>query len=275
MIKDFSHFIITRFNIKQSIWEKDKQGSFVNNEAWLKERYDLFERFCYPSMTLQTEQNFKWIVYFDKETPEFFKNKNALLAERFSNFVPKYVIDFNAFETNLEQDIQEYIEEKVTYVITTRLDNDDCFHKDAIKTIQRCFVKQDFAIIDLQNGLTLQIVNGLKLALRRDVISGPFISLIEKIDKNKRIFTVYDREHTNWQEDAKFIVVTDGFYWMQIIHSRNIRNRLGSELTYNKNYLKGYEFIKETPFSFRYYVSFLANKIRFSKIINVFKIKKK
>ncbi|MCB0447367.1 MAG: hypothetical protein KDD03_07615 [Gelidibacter sp.] len=275
MIKDFSHFIITRFNIKQSIWEKDKQGSFVNNEAWLKERYDLFERFCYPSMTLQTEQNFKWIVYFDKETPEFFKNKNALLAERFSNFLPKYVKDFNAFETNLEQDIQEYIEEKVTYVITTRLDNDDCFHKDAIKTIQRCFVKQDFAIIDLQNGLTLQIVNGLKLALRRDVISGPFISLIEKIVKNKRIFTVYDREHTNWQEDATFIDVTEGFYWMQIIHSRNIRNRLGSELIYNKNYLKGYEFIKETPFSFRYYVSFLANKIRFSKIINVFKIKKK
>jgi hypothetical protein len=273
MIKDFSHFIITRFNLKQSIWQKDKRGSIVNNESWLKERYDLFERFCFPSITMQTEQDFKWLVYFDKDTPEFFKHKNVQLAERFPNFMPKYVVDFKTFEINLEQDIQACIEERVSYIITTRLDNDDCFHKDAVKTIQSHFVKQHFTIIDLQKGLTLQITNGYKLALRRNVISGPFISLIEKITKNKKIITVYDREHTNWQSNATFIDVANGFYWLQIIHNRNISNRLGHELTYNKNYLKGYEFINKLHFSFRYYMFILAKKAGLTKVLNVLKIK--
>ncbi|MBC8884563.1 hypothetical protein H9X57_17885 [Flavobacterium piscinae] len=42
-------------------------------------------------------------------------------------------------------------------MITSRIDNDDCIHKDFIDEIQRQFNYQDFLAIDNINGYTLQV----------------------------------------------------------------------------------------------------------------------
>src|SRR5690606_13527321 len=139
-----------------------------------------------------------------------------------------------SFEANLPFHIHNLLINTSTYVITTRLDNDDCLHKDAIKTIQQHFVAKSMMMIDLQQGLTLQIQKPHKLALRNHVHSGPFISLIEELDGDKALLTVYNREHTSWDMDVEFIPVKSGYYWMQIIHDRNISNALSKLLTFNK-----------------------------------------
>ena len=61
---------------------KDKNGNIVNDLNWLKHRYYLFETFCFPSILSQTNKNFKWLVFFDKDTPSEYVDinlKNHLL----------------------------------------------------------------------------------------------------------------------------------------------------------------------------------------------------
>ena len=272
MKKPFNHFVITRFNLKQNIWKKDRTGAKVNNEEWLKDRYALFEKYCYPSLKNQSEQNFKWLVYFDEDTPEYFKLKNEQLHQKYSNFNAIYVKDFKTFEQELSNQIKKYIEVKKDYLITSRIDNDDCFHREAVKVIQNHFAEQNNTIIDLCNGLSLQTENGFKLSIKRNVQSGPFISLIERATvENANFITVYDREHNHWIGDAEFININSGYYWLQIIHGRNISNNLNNHLTFNKKYLKGYEFIGKIKFSFKYYLFIVLKKM---KIIALFKFLK-
>ncbi|TWO34390.1 hypothetical protein E1J38_000645 [Seonamhaeicola sediminis] len=262
MPKQFTHFVITRFNLRQSIWGLDKQGTEVNSDAWLTHRYKIFETYCFPSIQNQTNKYFKWLVFFDETTPQFYRDKNNFLSSVFSNFIPVYVKDFDTFHVKLPQFIKDYSEEGVDYVITTRLDNDDCFHKDAIKIIQDHFTTKETTIIDLCNGLTLQINGGYKLSLRKNVISGPFISLSESLKSEKKPVTVYSKEHTAWLGTVHYVSVKKGFYWMQIIHNRNISNALAQQLTMNKRYLEGFDFLENISFSLRYYIFILYKEVK-------------
>lgn len=66
------HFILTRFNL--NLWHKDKNDNEINRNEWLAYRLNLFETYCLPSVVAQTEQNFKWIILVDKETPKEFQS---------------------------------------------------------------------------------------------------------------------------------------------------------------------------------------------------------
>lgn len=262
MTNSFNHFIITRFNLKQSIWEKDKMGYNVNNNDWLENRYALFETYCFSSMIHQTLKNFKWLVYFDTNTPLIYKEKNKSLQLKLPNFTPIYVSSFLDFEKELPNDIEQYCSEQCDFILTTRLDNDDCFHKQAVHVIQQHFKPIDKAIIDLKNGLVLKVFEDHKLALKKETTSGPFITLIERYTSSNKPLTVYNREHLQWIGTATFIDVTMDYYWLQIIHKRNISNILKGELTFNKKFLKGFEFDTIVKFKFKYYMFIILKKIK-------------
>ncbi len=263
----FNHFVVTRFNLKQNIWDKDKDGGSLSTDKWLKERYELFEKYCYPSLQYQSIKNFKWLVYFDENTPDLFKEKNKLLQKEFDNFTPVYVSDFSHFEKELPKYIKENSIGDVDFVLTTRLDNDDCFHKDAIKTIQQHFEPKKKAIIDLKNGLALQVFGEYKLSLKTQTKSGPFITLIEKLNSDNELLTVYDKEHLKWINDAIFIDIDTGYYWLQTIHRRNVLNGLSNQLTFNNKYLIGYHFSKDVKFTLRYYVFILFKRLKLFNFI--------
>jgi hypothetical protein len=72
----FNHFILTRFNVKVSFAEP---GAGLE-PAWLLHRFELFDHFCYPSVRGQSNLNFKWLVLFDSNTPDSFKEKIAAYA---------------------------------------------------------------------------------------------------------------------------------------------------------------------------------------------------
>ena len=57
------HIVITRFNLK--IWQKDKSNKTTLGEDWMEERFNLFERFCFPSLMHQSDKNFRWLCLFD------------------------------------------------------------------------------------------------------------------------------------------------------------------------------------------------------------------
>ena len=133
------HFLITRFNLKLKEWKTTKQGESVLSETWLTNRFELFKTYCLPSVKQQTNQNFKWLVCFDSETPDVFKAAINQMAASYSNFQPLYIDGFTDALEAITKTITSYLSASDTHIITTRLDNDDAVHKLFIekKTGQR------------------------------------------------------------------------------------------------------------------------------------------
>jgi hypothetical protein len=108
-----------------------------------------------------------------------------------------------------------------SYIITSRIDNDDCIHKDYISTIQEQFKSQDFMAIDILKGYSLQISPDIMLG-KKEHIFNPFISLIEINDNPK---TVWFSDHNMWKKESRRIEISDKRLWMSIIHEKNKVNQ--------------------------------------------------
>lgn len=181
----------------------------------MNERLELFANYCFPSVSNQTNQNFEWLLYFDVSTSENHKDKIAKIIGNKTNIKTFFIDGMPVFN----ESIIKYVEENISteYLITSRIDNDDCIHKDFINEIQKHFKKQDFLAIDNIKGYTLQIEPNFILG-KKEHIFNPFISLIEKNDQPK---TVWHYVHNMWKKEPRLIHVTEKRLWLSIIHGKN------------------------------------------------------
>ena len=227
---NFKHIIITRFNLSQR-WSKDKLGKNVLDKKWLVKRYELFEDFCIPSIRTQTNQNFEWWVYFDETLPEQYKNVNKKLGASYKNFKPRYEESYGSFENNMPNDIKNYLmNSNIDYLITTRLDNDDILAKNTIELIQGAKINYvTDKILELPVGYTLGI-NHKKIIKKITSKLNPFISLVEKINVNTPIKTVYFKQHNKWA-NIECVELSTRAQWIQIIHDSNVLNSLNGDFT--------------------------------------------
>jgi hypothetical protein len=53
----------------------DKNNNKILDESWTKHRFEIFEKYCLPWINNQTNNNFKWLFYFDINTKTPFKKK--------------------------------------------------------------------------------------------------------------------------------------------------------------------------------------------------------
>ena len=81
------HYLLTRFNLP--LWNKDKRGLATRDEAWLEDRFRLFEQYTLPSVLQQSCKDFTWVVLFDGDTPPVYRERVKGWAERCESF--KYV----------------------------------------------------------------------------------------------------------------------------------------------------------------------------------------
>ena len=86
---NLDHFILSRFNLL--LWSKDREGNKVRSKQWLVHRFDLFEKYCLPSIKIQTCQNFEWIVLFDSKTPDNFKDRIESYQQDCPQLIPVFV----------------------------------------------------------------------------------------------------------------------------------------------------------------------------------------
>jgi len=213
-MNNFSHLILTRFNVKVDY------GSFGIGlqREWLTHRFSLFEQFCYPSVKGQSNQNFKWLVYFDSETPEDFKNKIKKFEE-WSNFLPVFVNGVFSNELNKEK-ILEHSDINSNYLITTRIDNDDAIHRNFVQIVQDNFIEKQLHFITFKYGYTL---HQNKLYSYK-YVSNPFLSLVEKLDNSRNFKSVLGFPHTDLPSSALKINYEPA--WLQVIHDKNVSNRV-------------------------------------------------
>ncbi|NNK60099.1 MAG: hypothetical protein EX263_00960 [Flavobacteriaceae bacterium] len=216
----FKHLLITRFNLRNSNWTTDKKNVEVLTEQWHENRFKIFRDFCFSSVAAQTNTNFEWLVYFDVTTPDKFKRLIAELDLELDCFKPIFVDGMNLFVPSIKSHIASLNE---PYLITSRIDNDDCLSKHYIEEVQKRFDAQDFMAIDFVDGYTLQIQPEFKLGKRLDQFN-PFISLIEKNDDPKSVWSI---RHSHWKRESKITQVRDIRVWASVIHAENKINGFG------------------------------------------------
>lgn len=228
----YQFYIITRFNLRRSDWETTKNGKKVLSDSWLKERFDLFDNYCFPSVKNQSNQDFKWLVFFDSDTPEIYKKKVEEYSLSFNNFHPFFIDGMDCFISSIKEKINLLDSKK--YIITSRLDNDDCLHTDYVKVVQSYFNHQEYLAIDMIDGYCMQIGAKVKLGIKRQLYN-PFITLIEKKDNCN---TVWYRGHTYWKFAKNIYRVKNKRLWLTIIHEKNYSNEFDGYGEVNFNILK-------------------------------------
>ena len=214
----FQHYLITRFNLRVADWSATKNNEDVLSETWLNHRFELFDNYCIPSLKNQTNQNFKWLVFFDDNTPVYYKQKIEEYTLSFKNFYPFFIDGMKHFLPTLIEKVGKTCTK--IYIITSRLDNDDCLHKDYVEVVQSYFNNQDYGAVDLIDGYTMQIGTKVRLGKKRQLYN-PFISLIEKKENCK---TVMHKEHAHWKYEKDIIRVKNKRLWLMLVHDKNMKN---------------------------------------------------
>lgn len=231
----FQHYILTRFNLRDKNWTTTKNNEKVLSEEWLEERFDLFENFCLGSVKNQVNQNFKWLVFFDINTPEVYKQKIEDYKKSYKNFLPFFIDGMNNFLPEIVNNIKNLDSEK--YIITSRLDNDDCIHENYTEVVQSYFDKQDHQALDIVDGYSLEIGKNTRLGGLMK-LNNPFISLIEKKGDFKTVW--FRNRHGSWKYEKNMTRIRGQRLWLSIIHSKNKVNRFSGYG--NVNPKKLYEF---------------------------------
>ena len=210
----FEHFLITRFNIPLNFSDKKFDA------PTLRERIDLFERFCLPSVAAQTNKNFKWLVLFDQNSPDFLKEKVAGY-QTLKNFIPIFGEQYSRYY--IRKLIYEHVSCPIEYLITSRLDNDDAVCRDYIKIVQDQFDRRPMLAVNLVNGYCW---NDQKVYYDRRK-SNPFISLIEKVQHTAQdgFVSVYFKMHEEIQSavPTRNLNIPPG--WIMVVHGKNMANR--------------------------------------------------
>ena len=144
----FKHIILTQFNLKLSVdgvrcFTEDKTQKSTQTKSWMDERFELFEKYCFPSLLNQKNKNFIWLCLFDKDTEEKYKTKIAEYQNLFPLFTPVYLgsSDRNNLYLQIDPIIRQYLTSTDEYIITTNVDNDDSLHHSMIDNIQKVFLQ--------------------------------------------------------------------------------------------------------------------------------------
>ena len=208
------HLVLTRFNLRHAEWEHDCRGDAVLTKEWMDHRFPLFDRFCFPSMMGQTNRDFTWLVAFDEDTHADYRPLIDAYRERFALFTPLY-----SARARFIDDILLHVDADTEFLITTRIDNDDAFHKDAVATIQSEFREQEFEFLNLLQGYFLY-------PDRIDYLQADcnmFVSLVERRGAGQPFTTVFGcGRHTNLRQRGPVRqVVTSRPSWLHVIHDRN------------------------------------------------------
>lgn len=218
----YKHIITTRFNVPTSIWTITREGKKPLSEDWLKDRFEIFQKYCLPSFKNQSNKNFIWLVFFDVNTPQKYKSEIEIIQKEFALFHPIFVQDFEEMRRKALEIIPAFFEDSTQYLISTDLDNDDLLHREFIATVQEKFVPKHDFVIDLKRGLQMTKTSD-KTALINIfyMVANPFVSLVE--DKNN-FGTVMKEEHLKFRNYANYTFYDLEPRFIQYIHTNNLVN---------------------------------------------------
>ena len=231
---DSLHFLITQFNLRN--FPVSDTDSYEKWLKWTRSRIGLFREYCLPSVLNQSNKEFTWLIFFDTETPVEF---SGFISEMES--LPLIQICYSDgsddFPATCTSEISKRILKSGEWIMTTRLDNDDSLHKEAMAVIRQNFVPKHKYLISLASGYVMNIND--KTMSHYYYPMSPFITLVENTELEIR--GVFDKIHTKWDQlrlfvfkeiwldtvnkksrNSRFILKEP--MWIQTVHGENISN---------------------------------------------------
>ncbi len=173
-------------------------------DVWLRNRIKLFETFTYPSVIAQTDQDFEWRGLVHKDSPEWFI-KNLKKFDR----MDIHLVDF---DTDAE----------VKGEASINLDTDDALSRNFIEQAKKIVFEGETVF---SHGLKYRVYTDFWMDTRYD---DAHFNMIQHTD-----FTVLNFLHGR-AKLPKNIVKTKDPRWVQVIHEKNIANKLNAPYSRKK-----------------------------------------
>jgi Putative rhamnosyl transferase len=202
-----AHLVLTRFNVRWLIGPHDTD--------WLAHRFDLFDRYCYPSVQGQTDQDFRWLVFFDEETPEPFRSRIDRYAE-WPVFTPVFI---GRPSSEIYDGAIAAHAGTADQLVTTRLDNDDAIARDFVARVRSAVRPGVREFLNLPAGYVWHRGR----LYRHQHRANAFITLAERTEGFR---SVWANQHEEAPKIAPVRQVDERPAWLQVIHDRNISNRV-------------------------------------------------
>lgn len=222
MASDFDHVIVTRFNLPSEGFESLVRAK----EGWLRDRIELFERYCLPSVQSQKNQAFHWLIYFDPASPEWLKRRVQKHADD-KAYIPIFRPSIDV--TELVSEIRNITGGDGARLITTRLDNDDALAVDFVDRLQESAPKDGRAAIYFARGL---IKSDTHLYLRLDKRNA-FASVVEDWTSPS---TCWSGWHSLLGKRMRSFELYGDPAWLQVVHGGNISNRVRGRMVSPSRY---------------------------------------
>ena len=231
----FRHYILTRFNIP--IWRADKNGSPTLTDEWLQRRFELFDQFCLPSIMAQANKEFIWVVLFDRNTPQSWKERIENYKSQCTQFHPVFVkheagrLFLRVFQEVIADDLRKQHEKGTTYdaVLSTYFDNDDALRITFVEDLHRdadALSLQEPTFISYRRGV--QYFTDMNIATAVNYRNNHFLSLLEPVVKDKVPHTVFGYgSHSSLSvfEGCQVKVINNSRpAWAEVVHGSNVLN---------------------------------------------------
>ena len=214
---DLDHVLLTRFNLPS----QGRESLIRAQDGWLRNRVELFEKFCLPSVGAQTVSNINWIIYFDPESPSWLMERIPEMAAG-GTFVPIFRASVSPIE--LVSDLLDVVGQPKGLLVTTNLDNDDGLAVDFAERLQ-----QQAGTLGTRTALYLSrglILSGSRLYLRVDRRNA-FCSVVESWDEPA---TCWADWHNLLGLSMPVVEISGAPAWLQVVHGRNVSNRVHGRL---------------------------------------------
>ena len=221
--KNLQHFILTRFNLR--LWNKDKSGAPVRSMRWLDHRFELFERYCMPSICGQTCQDFEWIVLYDSKPPSQYKDKiNGYKQER-PQLIPVFVEpEKGRYFAEIFRSVV-ISRQSAKRVVTTYLDNDEALNVRYVEDIQkRALSLSDRTFINYTHGCQFYTDYGYMMRVCNP--RNHFISVVEPGNPLllKTVYGYGSHYYIDKIKGAKIEYIDNVPMWCEVIHEKNMDN---------------------------------------------------
>lgn len=223
MQSEVQHFILTRFNLL--LWNKDKEGVSVRSREWLDHRFDLFEKYCLPSIEAQSCKDFIWIVLFDSKTPDDYKIRIGKYQSDCPQLVPVYVEPQNGryFADIFRKEVLNRLSHQ--RVITTYLDNDDALSIHFVEDLQkRAGLLSDGIFINYIDGY--QYYTDHNYLIHIHYSRNHFMSVVEEGNPAtlKTIYGFGSHYYIDKISGVRIEHIKNQPMWCEVIHDRNMGN---------------------------------------------------
>lgn len=232
-------FLFTRFNLR--LWPRDKSNKITLSEEWLKERFTLFENYCFPSVKSQTYSDYFWICLFDKDTPYEYKERISLYKKIMPQFMPYYLgkEDTKNLVPYLNRIIEDYVIDRKAPIVQIRLDNDDALQKDFFKKIIAKVEsqKEDLMIYSFKYGY--QYYCKMNFAMQIPYPNNHFLTMINKNYPSLHLNILGYNHYLIMEEGLPFTCFSNKQpMWLEVIHDSNVDNDVKMTLSQHVCHIK-------------------------------------